>query len=104
MPIYTFRCRATGETKEEVYLSWRDAPQEIVFAGGCCAERVPSVPARAIIVGDQHRELRRLAKDGVVPIEPGMMADQKRAKQDRQRRADERRRKTIAEHLATVSL
>jgi hypothetical protein len=93
MPIYVYRFD-DGSEVEEIF-NWRDAPSTL-SVDGRVAKRVPA-RFNANFPDPQRAEQ---AKQGIVPLEPGMDKDAKRARQDRLRKEDEARRKVIAETLA----
>lgn len=99
MPVYEFRNRRTGELREEVYVSWRDAPRELVEAGDTW-ERVPSRVGMAVVIEGQRAELRRLEKKGVVPYESGMDRDINETRLRQEKKAEADRHQIIRDTLA----
>ena len=78
MPIYVFRGE-DGEEVERIFPSWRGVPAEINL-GGARFRRVPARFNSRFPTAEERENKRR----GLVPIEPGMDRDARRAKKHRE--------------------
>lgn len=63
MPAYEYRCDECGSLTEALYLSWRDAPQEMPCRCGAQQGRIPST-----FSPDFGAEVRRLRKERKLEI------------------------------------
>lgn len=95
MPIYTFEIDGFDERFEEYFATFADAKKYEAEEG--VIRMVPSVPAPFRFA---NPEITAAAEKGLVPYERGMKEDAKRAKADRERQADEERKRSIAATLA----
>ena len=92
MPLYTFRFD-DGTEIDEVFAY---PPPDHIEVDGERARRVPALFAAQVVSQQRKAE----AAQGIVPWEAGMDRDVKRARQYRQQKQDEVRRKVIADTLA----
>lgn len=103
MPVYEFRNSCTGEVREEIYVSWRDAPQSFPEETAPCVwERIPSRLASAIVMNEQRVALREKAKRGIVPFERGMDRDMNEARIRREKADEADRHRIIRESIAAA--
>jgi hypothetical protein len=90
VPIYVYRLQ-DGREVEEFFHTWREAPQELLV-GGEVARRVPARFATHFA----NAELRAAAKQGVVPMEPGMKEAAARARKQIEQKQTRERHEVIA--------
>jgi hypothetical protein len=105
MPLYEY-CNFKGECFDEIYLSWKDAPQSIVRDTLIYRRQFPAptvkfkgpfsggTPRKNILQGAYEKD------SGQKVMEPGMDKDVKRYKKERKEKQDKERRKFIEKELA----
>jgi hypothetical protein len=98
VPVYTYQFE-DGERVDRLFMSWRDSPAEITELGRIGRKVPTTFNSRFPNPSAQTAE-----RDGLVPYEAGMDRDWKRAREDREKKADEVRRQVIAETLADIPL